>query len=116
MSSSLAAVTQGIAIPPDEIRSALDSMAYPGFTGMLQVQLYLLDEASKFVRVAVWRAENKRTEKLQAERQVLPDPERKKPVQNVIDDIKGLLYVRTVLVALEVHYLNGVVKEWKKLS
>jgi hypothetical protein len=119
MSSSLAAASpQGIPIPPDEIRSALMSAAIPGFTGTLQLNVYLRDDAAKCVSIGVLRREAKRADKDQAAdiRQTLPDPERKKPVDKVIEDIRNLLYVRTVLMAVEAHYLNGVLTGWNKLS
>jgi hypothetical protein len=118
MSSSLAAATtQGIPIPPDLIRSALESVAYPGYTGSMQVELMLPADIVQKVMVCVVRRQTKLMSKDEPanQRQVMPDPERKKPVEKVIADIKGLLYVRTVLLALEVNFVNGVPQDNYKI-
>jgi hypothetical protein len=117
MSSSLAAVTQGIAIPPDLIRSALESVAYPGYTGTLQIELVLPADVGQRVMIAVVRRQTKLWSKDEPvnPRQVLPDPERKKPVEKVVSDIKALLYVRTVMLALEVNFVNGVPQDNYKI-
>lgn len=109
--SSLAEVPQGIPIPPDEIRSALESVAIPGFTGTLQLEIALKPEAAACVMFAVIRRQSKQVPQLGTTRQVLPDPERRKPVQSVIEDLKRRLYVRPVVTAIEVHVVDGVVQK-----
>jgi hypothetical protein len=107
---SLAAA--GIAFSSDEIRSALESAAIPGFTGTLQVEIGLRPEAAQFVTFAVIRRQSHREEKpaTTSTRQELPDPTRKKPVDSVIDKIRSKLLIRTVVTAVEAHYVNGVLQ------
>jgi hypothetical protein len=107
--SSLAA-TQGIPIPTDEIRSALESVAIPGFTGTLQVEIGLRPEATACVMIGVIRRQ--RGGVVQATRQELPDPTRKKPVDNVIADIRSKLFIRTAVTAVEAQYEDGVLQKW----
>ncbi|HEY2361185.1 MAG TPA: hypothetical protein VGK36_08725 [Candidatus Angelobacter sp.] len=114
--STLAEFPQGIPIPADEIRSALMSAAIPGFTGTLRTKFYLTPNAASCVRVDVLWDEAKRTDTPEKRKQTLPDPDRRKPVQKVIEDIENLLFVRTVLVAVEAHYLDGVLTGWRKIS
>jgi hypothetical protein len=110
--SSLAA-TQGIAFSADEIRSALASVAYPGFTGVVQLEIALSPEAAQFVTFAVIRRQSKKIDEQEtagAVRQMLPDPSRKKPVDKVMSDLKSKLFIRPVLTAVEAHYLDGVLQ------
>jgi hypothetical protein len=46
-----------------------------------------------------------------AVRQVLPDPNRKKPVESVVEAIKSKLRIRPVLTALEVQVADGVLQK-----
>jgi Na+-translocating ferredoxin:NAD+ oxidoreductase RnfG subunit len=111
--SSLAA-TQGIAFSDAEIRSALESVAIPGFTGSIQLEVLIAPEAAQYITIAVIRrqaspaAEGPQDLARGAVRQVLPDPTRKKPVESVIEAIKSKLRIRTGLTALEVHVNDGV--------
>jgi Na+-translocating ferredoxin:NAD+ oxidoreductase RnfG subunit len=111
--SSLAA-TQGIAFSEQEIRSALESVAIPGFTGSIQLEVLIAPEAAQYITIAVIRrqaspaAEGPQDLARGAVRQVLPDPTRKKPVESVIEAIKSKLRIRTGLTALEVHVNDGV--------
>jgi hypothetical protein len=109
--SSLAAA-QGIPIPTEEIRSALESVAIPGYTGTLQLEIGLRAEAAACVMIGVIRRQSKRVDGAAATRQELPDPTRKKPVDKVIDDIRGKLMIRTVLTAVEAHYADGVLQKF----
>jgi hypothetical protein len=114
--SSLAAA-QGIPIPTEEIRSALESVAIPGYTGTLQLEIGLRAEAAACVMIGVIRRQSKRVDgplhgATTATRQELPDPTRKKPVDKVIDDIRGKLMIRTVLTAVEAHYADGVLQKF----
>jgi hypothetical protein len=107
--SSLAAA-QGIPIPTEEIRSALESVAIPGYTGTLQLEIGLRAEAAACVMIGVIRRQ--RGEVAQTTRQQLPDPSRKKPVDNVIDNIRSKLFIRTVVTAVEAQYEDGVLQKW----
>lgn len=101
---------QGIPIPADEIRAALASVAIPGYTGTLYVEIGLRPEAAACVAIAVIRRQSKKVDDTTAAiRQELPDLMRKKPVDKVIDDLKSQLFIRTVLTAVEAHYRDGVV-------
>jgi hypothetical protein len=108
---SLAAV-QGIPIPPEEIRSALESAAIPGFTGTMQLEIGLRSEAAACVMIGVIRRQSKRADQPAATRQELPDPSRKKPVDRAMDDIRGKLFIRTVVTAVEAQYLDGVLQRF----
>jgi hypothetical protein len=110
--STLAEFPQGIPIPDVEIRSALESVAVPGFTGVLQLEIGLRPEASACVMIGVIRRQSKRLDQESAaERQILPDPKRKKPVEKVLADLQGKLFLRPVMKAVEVHILDGVLQK-----
>jgi hypothetical protein len=110
--SSLAA-TQGIAFSDQEIRSALASVAYPGFTGVVQLDISLTPEAAACVMIGVIRRQSKKADdETPAARQTLPDLTRKKPVDKVIGDLKSKLFIRTVVTAVEAHYLDGVLQRF----
>jgi Na+-translocating ferredoxin:NAD+ oxidoreductase RnfG subunit len=107
------AASQGIAFSDQEIRSALASVAYPGFTGVVQLEIALSEEAAQFVTFAVIRRQSKKVDEQEtagAVRHVLPDPSRKKPVDKVVSDLKSKLFIRPVLTAVEAHYLDGVLQ------
>lgn len=106
------AAQQGVPIPVEEIRSALESVAIPGYTGTLYVEIGLRPEAAACVAMAVIRRQSKKLDQPAALRQELPDPGRKKPVDKVIDDLRSKLFIRTVLTAVEAHYLDGVLKNF----
>jgi hypothetical protein len=110
--STLAEFPQGIPIPTEEIRSALESVAIPGYTGTIQLEIGLRAEAASCVMIGVIRRQSKRVDhEPVAERQMLPDPKRRKPVEKVMADLKGKLFVRTVMTAVEAHYLDGVLQK-----
>jgi hypothetical protein len=109
--SSLAA-TQGIAFSDAEIRSALASVAYPGFTGVVQLDISLTPEAAACVMIGVIRRQSRKVDDQPTMRQTLPDPTRKKPVDKVIGDLKSKLFIRTVVTAVEAHYLDGVLQKF----
>jgi hypothetical protein len=109
--STLAEFPQGIPIPTEEIRSALESVAVPGFTGTLQMTFALRTEAASCVSFAVIRRQTKRVDQEPTTRQTLPDPTRKKPVDKVIADIKGKLFIRTLMAAFEVNVVDGVLQK-----
>jgi hypothetical protein len=102
------AASQGIPIPPEEIRSALASVAIPGYTGTLQLEIALSPEAAACVTFAVIRRQSMKVDQPAAMHQTLPDPSRKKPVDKVISDLKSKLFIRTVVTAVEAQYLDGV--------
>lgn len=107
------AATQGIAFSEQEIRSALESVAIPGFTGTLQLEIGLRPEAAACVMIGVIRRQAKRPDDAApSTRQVLPDPTRKKPVEGVIDQIREKLFIRTVVTAVEARYLDGVLQNF----
>jgi hypothetical protein len=114
------AADPGIPIPAEEIRRALESVAIPGFTGSLQMELHFSDEAAELlgrcVVITVLRRETKRIgeEDAPVTRQQLPDPTRKKPVEKVIADLKKVLMIQTVLKALEVQVVDGVLQKMTK--
>lgn len=110
---SLAASQQGIPIPTEEIRRALESVAIPGYTGVIQVELGVSAEAAACVTFAVIRRQTVKADQPlhSATRQELPDPSRKKPVDKVISDIKSKLFIRSVLTAFEVHVADGVLQK-----
>lgn len=100
---------QGIPIPADEIRAALSSVAIPGFTGVLQLDISLGAGAAEHVMIGVIRRQSHKVEDQPATtRQQLPDPQRKKPVDSVVAKLKAKLMIRTVLTAVEAHYRDGV--------
>jgi hypothetical protein len=114
MSSSLAAVTQGIAFSQDsieEIRTALASAATPGWNGSLSLEVVLAPEAAQYISIVVIRRQTEKVEGHTAVRQVLPDPNRKKPVESVVEAIKSKLRIRPVLTALEVQVADGVLQK-----
>ena len=106
------AASQGIPFSDVEIRSALESVAIPGYTGTLQLEIGLRPEAAACVMIGVIRRQSKRPDQQAATRQVLPDPSRKKPVEGVIDKIREKLFVRTVVTAVEAKYLDGVLQSF----
>jgi hypothetical protein len=109
--SLLAEFPRGIPIPMEDIRSALESVAVPGFTGTLQLEIIVGAEAAKCVSVAVIRRQVKKVDQPATTHQVLPDPSRKKPVERVIEDIKGKLLLRSVLAALEIQVADGILQK-----
>jgi hypothetical protein len=110
--SSLAERPQGIPIPTEEIRSALESVAIPGYTGTLLLDISLGAEAAQHVMIGVIRRQSFKVDQPAAVRQTLPDPARKKPVDKVLEDIKGRLMIRTVVTAVEAHYQDGVLQRF----
>jgi hypothetical protein len=59
----------------------------------------------------VIRRQTKRVDQEPTTRQTLPDPTRKKPVDKVIADIKGKLFIRTLMAAFEVNVVDGVLQK-----
>jgi hypothetical protein len=120
MSSGLAAAPQGIPIPTEEIRTALESVAIPGFNGSVQMEIHFTADAEEILKqcivVTVLRRQTKRVdEESGVTRQQLPDPTRKKPVEKVLADLKKVLFVQTVLKALDVQVVDGVLQKEAKL-
>lgn len=111
--SSLAEFTQGIPIPDAEIRSALESVAIPGYTGTLQLEIGLKAEAAQCVMIGVIRRQSFRPDQPAAVKQTLPDPTRKMPVQRVMDQLKAKLMIRSVVTAVEANFLDGVLQSYK---
>jgi hypothetical protein len=110
--STLAERQQGIPIPLDDIRSALESVAIPGYTGTLQLDISVGAEAAKCVMIGVIRRQTFKVDQPASVRQTLPDPARKKPVEKVLADIKARLMIRTVVTAVEAHYNDGVLQRF----
>lgn len=122
------AASQGIPIPAQDIRSALESVAIPGFNGSLQMEINFAQFAdpkeleellSRLIVITVLRRETKRIDQESAPtvtRQQLPDPTRKKPVEKVIADVKKVLFVTTMLKALEVQIADGVVQKMTPMT
>lgn len=109
--STLAEFPQGIPIPTEDIRSALESVAVPGYTGTIQLEIGLRAEAASCVMLGVIRRQTKRVDQDPTTRQTLPDPSRKKPVDKVIDDVKSKLFIRSVMTAFEVNVVDGVLQK-----
>jgi hypothetical protein len=106
------AAPQGIPIPTEEIRSALESVAVPGYTGVIQVEIGVSAAAAACVTFAVIRRQSLKVDAAPTStRQELPDPSRRKPVDKVISDIKSKLFIRSVLTAFEVHVADGVLQK-----
>jgi hypothetical protein len=103
---------RGIPIPTDDIRSALESVAIPGYTGVLQLDISLGPAAAQCVMIGVIRRQSISVDRPAAVRQTLPDPARKKPVEKVLEDIKSKLMIRTVVTAVEAYYLDGVLQKF----
>jgi hypothetical protein len=106
------AADPGIPIPAEEIRRALESVAIPGYTGTIQLDIGLRAEAAACVMIGVIRRQSRKLDDQVAVRQTLPDPTRKKPVDKVIDDLKSKLFIRTVVTAVEARYLDGVLQNF----
>ena len=114
MISSLNLLPQ-IPVDQAQLRAALESVAIPGYNGSVSIEIGLAPgEGNSFtVVMAVCRRETKRPgSPAPAERQLLPDPERKKLVQDVIDGIRTKLFVRPILQALEAQFENGRVMKF----
>jgi len=110
--STLVEFPRGVPIHSEEILSALESVAVPGYTGLLQVEISLTAAAADCVLIGVVRRQSHRADKPMSTFQALPDPQRKKPVQNVMDHLKEKLMIRSVVTAIEAHYLDGVLQKF----
>jgi hypothetical protein len=110
--SLLAEFPRGIPIPMEEIRSALESVAVPGYTGTLQLEIGLRPEAAACVMIGVIRRQSFKVDQSSEVRHMLPDPTRKKPVDKVLADIKEKMMIRTVVTIVEAHYLDGVLQRF----
>lgn len=64
------------------------------------------------VMIGVIRRQSKRVDQDPAERQTLPDPKRRMPVQKVVDDLKERMFVRTAVTAVEAQYVDGVLQKF----
>jgi hypothetical protein len=104
--------SRGVPFPAEEIRAALDSVAIPGYTGVLQLEIGLAPEAAEHLMIGVIRRQSMKPDQPATTKQTLPDPSRKKPVDKVIADIKSKLRIRPVLTAVEAHYLDGVLQKF----
>jgi hypothetical protein len=105
------------AIPVDEteLRSALQSVAIPGYTGSICVEFgfHQAENGKSFiVAMTVLRREHRKVGATADHRQILPDPERKKPVESVLDELRPLLLVRPVRRAIEFHVDNGKILKY----
>lgn len=111
--STLAEFPRGIPFSDAEIRSALESVAIPGFTGVVQMEINLGPEVAQHVAIAVIRRQSLKPDQPAVQRQTLPDPTRKKPVQQVLDHLKSRLMIRCVVAAIEANFLDGVLQNYK---
>jgi hypothetical protein len=98
-----------------ELRTALHSVAVPGFTGTLCVEIGLAEETEDgqrryYVVMAIRRRESKRTGDDSAGQQILPDVERRKPVEKVLAVLRPKLFLRPILQAVEFHLKDGVLQ------
>ncbi|HEV3041892.1 MAG TPA: hypothetical protein VHA33_29275 [Candidatus Angelobacter sp.] len=104
----------GIAIPPEEIHSALSSAAVPGYTGSLQIEFSVQPEAARHVMIAVIRRQSKSTQEVT--REIVPavgaETARKKSVQRVLTDLQQKLRLRPVVLAIEAQYVDGELKKY----
>jgi len=110
----LAEFPRAIAIPTEEIRSALESVAVPGYTGTLQLEIGLREEVAQCVTIRVIRRQSKRLEEIAhpaVTHQSLPDPTRKKPVEKVLGDLRSKLLILSMVAAVEVQVLDGVLQK-----
>jgi len=99
-----------IPVDEDELRSALQAAAVPGFTGDVLVEIVLMPEIAHNVKFLVSRRQcfQAKTQQ-QVHEQVTPDPSRRKPVENVITQVRDKLYIRPGIYAVEAHFKDGVV-------
>ncbi len=111
--STLAEFSRGIPIPEAEIRSALESVAIPGYTGTLQLEINLGPEVAQHVAIAVIRRQSLKPDQAAVQKQTLPDPARKKPVQAVLDQLRSKLMIQCVVAAVEANFLDGVLQNYK---
>jgi hypothetical protein len=113
--TSLAVATRGVAIPPEEIHSALRSVAVPGYTGVLQLELSVKPEAAAYVMIGIVRRQSKSISMQDGPTRedvpALGDHLRKKSVQRAVDGLREKLVLRTVLLAVEAHYVDGELKK-----
>lgn len=96
-----------------ELRAALHSVAIPGWTGTLYVEIGLREETEAgqqrlSVVFAVRKREAKRVNSAEGNSiQILPDVERRKPMERVLSAIRPKLLVQPVLKGLEVFVKDG---------
>lgn len=111
-----------VRIDDAELRAALQSVAIPGYNGSLTVEIGLREVKDEFgaryiyIAMSVLRRESKRMSEPAGQRQILPDPERRKPVDKVIEAIRPKLFIRPVLRLFEVHFKNGVASDYAEKS
>lgn len=99
-----------VPIPVDGIVSTLRSVAVPGYTGIVLVEIGIRPEAAEHVQLDVRRKQTFKTDAQQSERTSIPAsgvPEREKLVRDVMQALKDKLCIRTVAVAIEFHYNDG---------
>jgi hypothetical protein len=113
--TSLAVASRGVPIPVEEIHSVLRSVAVPGYTGVLQLDLWVRPEAAAYVMLGVTRRQSKSMrDEAGPTREEIPavgEHLRKKSVQRAVDGLREKLVLRTVLLAVEAHYVDGELKK-----
>ncbi len=109
--SSLAAASRGVPIPPEEIHAALRSVAVPGYTGSLHIELMVMPEAVSHVMIVVTRRHSAPLQESREEVPAVGDHLRKKSVQRAVDGLRDKLVLRPVLLAAEAHYVDGELKK-----
>lgn len=116
---ALADFSQGIPIPEELIRSALEHYAAPGYTGTALLDITLTPNVAECVRVT---ASFKESHKIDLAKEatptkwMLPDPKRKKPVESAMKVMKPRLVIRPVVVGVEAYYLDGMLDNYKLLD
>ncbi len=101
-----------VQIPEDELRTALQSVAIPGYTGSMVVEIGLREEVAQFIVMAVLRQQSKSVGEHRVVKQTIPDPDRRRPVDKVLADLRPKLFIRPVLLAVEAHYLDGILQRF----
>ena len=101
---------QQVPVDEMELRAVLQSAAMPGYSGSITIEIGLRAEARSYIMLGVMRRESRKPGA--GQRQMLPDPERRKPVENVIEELRPKLFVRPILRAVEAHYDNGVLTKF----
>ncbi|HZU29549.1 MAG TPA: hypothetical protein VFB79_00445 [Candidatus Angelobacter sp.] len=99
----------------DGFMSALRSAAVPGYTGSIYVEFAIKPEAAQKVELNITRRTMYKANGKQ-EQQTIPatgDPAREEPIQNCVGDLRSKLCIRPTILAVEVHYNDGVLSKYQ---
>lgn len=118
MIASQPALLPEIHVGESELRAALEARAVPNFTGSVDLKIGLVEvevdgQTLYMVAITVDQEEHHAAEPEKCRRQILPDPSRKKPVDNVLSQVRPRLFIRPVLRRLTTHFKAGVVTGFK---